>query len=108
MKRLSARLLVVTMLLAARAASHASESWTKALEKRGIDPTLVDDPIAITPEIKTAANAMAGGGGGTVDQLKRLQNALFDTARFTFYYDAGLTESAAQALAAGRGNCVAV
>ena len=107
MKRLTARLLVVAMLVAAPVASRAADSWTKELVKRGIDPTLIEDPLAITPEIKAAANAMAGGGGGTVDQLKRLQNALFDTTRFTFDYEAGLTETAAQALAARRGNCVA-
>ena len=107
MKRLTARLLVVATLLAAPIASRAADSWTKALEKRGIDPALVCDPIAITPEIKAAAEVIAGGGGGTVDQLKRLQNALFDTKRFTFDYEAGLTETAAEALAAGRGNCVA-
>jgi hypothetical protein len=31
---------------------------------------------------------MAGGGGGTVDQLA-LQSALFDTTRFTFDHEAG-------------------
>jgi Flp pilus assembly protein TadD len=107
MKRHIARLLVVATLLAAPVPSRAADSWTRALAKRGIDPSLVDDPIGITPEIKTAADAMAGGGGGTVDQLKRLQSALFDTARFTFDYEAGLTETAAEALASRRGNCVA-
>jgi len=107
MKRITARLVVVAMLLATPVGSRAADSWTKALDKRGIDPSLIEDPIAITPEIKAAANAMAGGGGGTVDQLKRLQSALFDATRFTFDYEAGLTETAAQALSTGRGNCVA-
>jgi Flp pilus assembly protein TadD len=107
MKRLTARLLVVATLLAARVPSHAADAWTSALAKRGIDPSLVENPIAITPEIKAAAAAMSGGGGGTVEQLKRLQSALFDTTRFTFDYEAGLTETAAEALAARRGNCVA-
>ena len=61
----------------------------------------------IIPEVKAAADSFSGGVGGTVDQLRRIQSALFDTARFTFDYDAGLTETAAEALAAGRGNCVA-
>jgi len=107
MKRLTARLLVVATLLASPLPSRAADSWSKALAKRGIDPALFDDPIAITPEIKSAADMFAGGGGGTVDQLKRLQSALFDRTRFTFDYEAGLTETAAEALASGRGNCVA-
>jgi tetratricopeptide (TPR) repeat protein len=107
MKRHTARLLVVATLLAAPAPSRASDPWGKALAKRGIDPALVDDPIGITPEIKAAADAMAGRGSGTIDQLERLQNALFDATRFTFDYEAGLTETAAEALASRRGNCVA-
>jgi hypothetical protein len=107
MKRNTAHFLVVATLLVASGSSRAADSWTKALAKRGIDPSLVEDPIRITPEIKTAADAMAGRSGGTVDQLKRLQSGLFDAARFTFAYDARLTETAAEALASGRGDCVA-
>jgi tetratricopeptide (TPR) repeat protein len=107
MKRNTAHFLVVTTLLVAPGFSRAADSWTKALAKRGIDPSLVEDPIGITPEIKSAADAMAGRGGGTVDQLRRLQSGLFDASRFTFVYNAGLTETAAEALASGRGDCVA-
>ena len=107
MKRLSARLLVVATLLAATAPSRADDAWAKALARRGIDPALTENPIAITPEIKAAAEAFSGGSGETVDQLRRMQSALFDTTRFTFNYEAGLTETAAEALASRRGNCVA-
>ena len=107
MNRPPARLFVLATLLAAPLATQAADSWTKALVRRGIDPAQVENPIAVTPEIKAAANSFSGGGGGTVDQLKRMQSALFDTTRFTFDYDAGLTETAAEALASGRGNCVA-
>jgi tetratricopeptide (TPR) repeat protein len=107
MKRHTARVLVVAALLVAPGFSRAADSWTKALAKRGIDPSLFEDPIGITPEIKTAADSIAGPGGGTVDQLNRLQSGLFDSARFAFTYDAGATETAAEALASGRGDCVA-
>lgn len=103
----SARLLLIAMLAAAASPSPAADAWSKALVKRGIDPALVLNPIAITPEVRAAAETFSGGAGGTVDQLKRMQSALFDTTRFTFDYDAGLTETAAEALASGRGNCVA-
>lgn len=108
------RLLVVaavSLLAAAQPARAASappgDSWTKALARRGVDPSVVENPIAVTPAIKAAAESFAGGVGGTIDELRRIQNALFDRTRFTFDYDAGLTETAAEALASGRGNCVA-
>jgi Flp pilus assembly protein TadD len=106
MKRNTAHFLVVAALLVAPGFSRAADSWTKDLAKRGIDPSLVENPIGITPEIKTAADSIAGRSGGTVDQLNRLQRGLFDTARFTFTYEAGATGTAAEALASGRGNCV--
>ena len=102
----SLRLLLMATLLAAAVPARAADSWSRALVKRGIDPALVENPIAITPEIKAAAEMFSGVGGGTIEQLQRMQSALFDTLRFTFDYEAGLTETAAEALAAGRGNCV--
>jgi tetratricopeptide (TPR) repeat protein len=98
--------LVGSLLLAVSVAAQPTDPWTKGIEKRGIDPALVENPIAVTPEIRADAARLAGGVGGTVDQLKRIQNALFDASHFTFDYDAPLTLTAAQALAARRGNCV--
>src|SRR5262245_40652312 len=106
MKRHATHAIVVATLLVAPGFSRAADSWTKTLAKRGIDPRLVEDPIGITPEIKAAAASIAGSGGGTVERLNRLQAGLFDP-RFTFTYDAGATETAAEALASGRGDCVA-
>jgi tetratricopeptide (TPR) repeat protein len=102
----SARFLLVGMLAVAGLVSAAADSWSVALKKRGIDPGLVENPIAITPEIKTAAKEFSGTAGGTIDALRRIQSALFDTTRFTFDYESGLTETAAAALASRRGNCV--
>src|SRR5262245_40761813 len=101
-----ARLFVLASVLAIATASRAADAWTSALTKRGIDPALVENPIAQTPEIRAAAESFSGRGGGTGDQLKRIQTALFDTSRFTFDYDSMLTETAAEALSAARGNCV--
>jgi hypothetical protein len=44
----------------------------------GIDPELVANPIAVTSEVKVAADELSGSGGNVVDQLKRMQIALFD------------------------------
>jgi tetratricopeptide (TPR) repeat protein len=104
--RVSARIAMLLFVASACGESTAATAWEQALAKRGIDASLAPDPIAITPEVRAAADAIAGGTGGTVDQLKRIQDALFDRSRFTFDYDAGLTETAAEALAARRGNCV--
>jgi Flp pilus assembly protein TadD len=103
--RASVRWLVSAALFAAPPL-HAADAWTRGLARRGIDTALVSNPIEVTPEIKAAAEAYSGRGGGTVDELRRIQSALFDEARFTFDYESGLTETAAEALAAHRGNCV--
>ena len=93
-------------LLAGARPATAADGWSKGLLRRGVDPAQVPNPIAITPEIKAAADEFAGGVGGTIDELRRIQSALFDAKRFTFDYEATLTETAAEALAARRGNCV--
>src|SRR5262245_27032693 len=60
----------------------ADESWARRVARRGVDASLVEDPIAITPAVRAAADRYAGGGGNQVDQLKRLQSALFDASSF--------------------------
>jgi tetratricopeptide (TPR) repeat protein len=97
---------LVAMLGTAGLPMAFADAWSVALKKRGIEPALVENPIAITPEIRTAADALSGRGGGTVDELKRIQSALFDSQRFTFDYEAESTTTAAEALANRRGNCV--
>jgi len=99
--------LVIAACLAAQVAARADDAWSRSLRRRGVDPELVANPIAITNEVQQAADELSGNGGSAVDQLKRLQSALFDPDRFTFDYDAKLTYTAAEALAARRGNCVA-
>lgn len=99
--------LVLAVLVAATSSGRADDAWSKTIAKRGIDPSLVANPIAITPEIRSAAATFSGWRGGSVEELQRIQNALFDATRFTFDYDATLTYTAAEALAARRGNCIA-
>ena len=96
---------VVIAVLAISLPAQA-DPWTRTLEKKGIDPADVPNPIAISPEVERTARQWAGGGGGEVDQLRRIQSALYDPARFNLVYDSGTTLTATEALAAGRGNCV--
>ncbi|HVQ35439.1 MAG TPA: tetratricopeptide repeat protein, partial [Candidatus Bathyarchaeia archaeon] len=83
-----------------------ADAWERSLQKQGIAPGDVPNPIEITPRVADVAREWAGGGGGEVDQLRRLQSALYDPARFNLVYDATATLTATEALEAGRGNCV--
>ncbi len=87
MRRIIPSGLFLAMLAAAGSPGRADDAWSKELVKRGIDPALVENPIAITQEIRSAADAMSG----------RIQSALFDASRFTFDY------AAAARLASARG-----
>src|SRR5258706_5900523 len=104
---IAARFGLVAVLLWPAVPARAADAWAKGLARRGVDPELVVNPIAITPAIKAEADELSGGLAGTIDELRRIQSALFDTSRFTFDYDAGLTATASEALASRRGNCVA-
>jgi tetratricopeptide (TPR) repeat protein len=106
-RALAGCLLAVSALAAARPAC-AADSWEKALRKRGVDPSLLPNPVEVTPAIRAAARVYAGAGGGDVDRLRRVQSALFDPANFDFDYDARGTFTAAEALERHRGNCVAI
>ena len=66
------RALLVALWALASTSVLAADAWSNALKRRGIDPSLVENPIAITPEIRAAAEALSGRGGGTVDELKRI------------------------------------
>ena len=46
---------LVPFLLATAATAHAADPWSKTMSKRGVDPALAENPIAITPEIRAAA-----------------------------------------------------
>ncbi len=87
--------------------ARAADGWSKVLARRGADPALAENPIEITADIEAAAFALSGGAGDGLLQLRSLQGALFDASRFTFDYDAHLTETASEALRSKRGNCVA-
>jgi len=110
-RELSHRALVVLVVCAAAAAAAGTvpeDAWARTLRGRGVDPALVPNPIALTPEIRAAARELGGNGGGDLDRLRRIQSALYDSSRFAFSYEAGATYTAGEALAARKGNCVSM
>ncbi len=89
-----------------RAGVDLSEAqWRRALADRGVDPGLVSDPLASTPEMQDEAERLARGGTAS-QQLYALQSSLFDTDLFPFDYASRVTLTAREAFEQRRGNCV--
>jgi Flp pilus assembly protein TadD len=87
-------------------ALHLSpERWREAVNERGVDPGDVPMPMYVSPEIRAAAEKIAGPGDDK-ERLRRLQAALLDRKTYAFEYDTVATFTAAEAFAVRRGNCV--
>jgi len=81
------------------------DDWQRALTERGIDPDLLPNPLAVTPAMHRAAVELAHGGTPS-SELRSLQAALFDSGRFPFNYESGVTVTAREAFERREGNCV--
>jgi Tfp pilus assembly protein PilF len=79
--------------------------WSVAVQKHGVDPTRVANPLGYTREMKRAAY-VAAGDGAPFEQLRRLQDYLFHHGEQTFDYESRLTLTAAEAFEQRSGNCV--
>jgi tetratricopeptide (TPR) repeat protein len=79
--------------------------WAQELRARGVDPAHVPDPLRVTDDMRRFAHKVAGRGTPE-DLLDRLQEALFDSNRFPFAYQAGGTFTAAEAFYLRKGNCL--
>lgn len=75
------------------------------MASRGVDPGDVPMPMMVTPEIRAAAERIAGPLEDG-ERLKRLQAALLDRKTYAFEYDTVATFTAGEAFAFRRGNCV--
>lgn len=111
-KQLYFFILAVTLLLPACTSTGAlsgperyQELWAKKVRERGLDPATVVNPLAITAEMVETARAVVRTGDPR-DQLRQLQDYLFDPERFPFNYDARGTFSASEAFERREGNCV--
>ena len=83
------------------------EEWEQAVIERQLDPREVVYPFETTPEMMAWAEEKLQSYGRKDDilQLTVLQNALFN-ASYSFTYDNTRTLTAADAFAAGEGNCM--
>ena len=64
-----------------------------AMLRRGVDPAEFPNPLVVSAEMRAAARSVMGQGS-PFEQLRRLQQFLFDEDRFTFVYDARSTLTA--------------
>ncbi|MBZ5640013.1 MAG: tetratricopeptide repeat protein [Acidobacteriia bacterium] len=86
-------------------AGSSPEAWARALREHGIEPNEVVNPVAWTPEMRDAADRLAGQGS-VHQRLKALQDGLFDLSRFPFRYQSRGTYTAIEAFEERKGNCL--
>lgn len=95
----------LTTACASRSPLRTPEQWEREVRHLGLDPDVVGNPVAYTPEMRAKALQVAGQGR-VPEQLGKLQAHLFDRGEFPFTYDARGTFTAAEAFETRRGNCV--
>ena len=109
-RRRLAALFALPLVFAACASGHAALDET-ALEKeirtRGLDPTQIVLPHALTDEMRSWAHARVGTTGLPEERLERLLSALQDAGGLEITYEAGYTSTAPEAFARRRANCLA-
>ena len=81
------------------------QRWADEMARRGIDLREIPNPLAVTTEVRQAADRLAGVGTPP-ERLQRLQTALFNESEFPFRYDHRETYTASEAFARREGNCL--
>lgn len=85
--------------------SSSEETWRRQVLEKGLDPDGVVHPLSVTQEMHEVAGRVAGQREPR-EQLRHLQQYLFDTDQFPFDYDARGTYTAQEAFQRREGNCV--
>lgn len=102
-------LVLISVVMAAPAwpgqSFYAPSGWDAELRARGVDPTEVPYPLAITEGMRQEAQRLSGAGD-QLHRLRRLQAALFNEAQFPFQYELRETLTAAEAFFRRQGNCL--
>jgi Flp pilus assembly protein TadD len=88
--------------------SFGFEAWKAEIERKGLDPEEVIFPFTASEEmVAWAGGVLASGSGEKPDeQLRLLQEAMFDEESFEFVYDGEMTLTAEEAFDTRRGNCM--
>jgi Tfp pilus assembly protein PilF len=102
--------ILLTCVLVAPAAARrkphrATDRWETEIQRVGLNPQEIPNPLAFTDEMRQTARE-AAGSGRVQTQLERLQAHLFDTDAFVFNYNSTKTYTAKQAFEKREGNCV--
>lgn len=95
----------VVVVAAPPEAERAFERWRRGVARRGLDPSRIENPLAVTPEVERVAREVAPIGS-EYTRLSRLQAWLFDQEDFPFDYASRGTRTAAETLERREGNCV--
>jgi Flp pilus assembly protein TadD len=104
-------LLVLVLLAAACSTGRPSHmfltpaQWAEELQRRGVDPKEVPNPLLVTQGMVESASEL-GGVGSAVEKLDSLQKAFFDQTAFPFQYQYRGTFTAIEAFVRRQGNCL--
>lgn len=79
--------------------------WAREVRRLGVDPERIENPVRFTTEMQDVAREV-GGGGRSLEKLRRLQALLFDPEEFPFDYQSRETYTAERAFELRTGNCV--
>lgn len=79
--------------------------WEAELQRRGVSPEEVPNPLLVTDSMRDMARDFAGPGNPT-ERLNRLRHALFSETMFPFTYESRNTFTAAEAFHRREGNCL--
>jgi tetratricopeptide (TPR) repeat protein len=104
--------LVAAVLWAAACASSgsledATEEFARALRARGVDPSQVTIPHAVTPAMEEWARKQIPRATPEDEKLDRLLTALVDPGRLGLTYEPGITHTAEEAFSQRKANCLA-
>ena len=113
MKPTASASLLALILAAAACVPFAAErvdltlpgQWEQSLRRKNVDPGALENPLAVTPEMRAEAHSLAGQGT-SLERLDRLKRSLLEWSRRPFEYNPDRSLTAIEAFKARSGNCL--
>jgi Flp pilus assembly protein TadD len=113
MKPAASASLLALILAAAACVPFAAErvdltlpgQWEQSLHRKNMDPGAIENPLAVTPEMRAEARSLAGQGT-SLERLDRLKRSLLEWSRRPFEYNPDRSLTAIEAFKARSGNCL--